>query len=606
VPYVTPLTLTRSDATYGLPLKPRIEITSLDSTDTYFTFSPLENLTTDLNLVYLDTERASFETGSFNAVVEDSQNIINKDHLRNAKVKISFGKTASTTIPYFIGYADISQTRRPRNNYQEYLLTGPSTKIQATELMLLIRKAADDPNNPKYGIANLIIEAITTRKWRPLNRDDIQEVTEDQGGRWLVDLVSDGGGVSDELNALKYSVIVEVFTTLWDFLERMSAITGASWDLDYDAAFQEIISFGYPSTRGTGINIKSTDLASPTDNPLKTSYLYNDFSIEDNSSIDANVATRLYTTTITDQVVINSQNANAGATSLVDKAIAQQLIIQNDQRRITDLMFIVSKVGVPTSPNDRVNGDIVMDFGDNTPRGRTLATFNIPISDIKTTPTNIFVNDVDVKVRFLQGENKIWLRLFQRSGIKGDPDNDPANTIFWHHNGVSNSVQPVYTAISSGVGKGEYKLKDTLAWASDNKGPIYAYSVFSNIRRLQARTNPSQAKIIRLKEAFTDTSFLGQIDQNNLFLSRQLAARSKARRSIQGVQVTIPNNFLFKPYNVVDFGDSLSNEFQSLAVQRARYVISALPGDQYPLGALFAELTLSGSFNALLGNCSCL
>lgn len=566
----------------------------------------MQGLTTDINLVYLDNERASFETGSFNAVVEDSNNIINKDHLRNAKVKLSFGKTEPTLIPYFIGYADIFQTRRPRNNYQEYLLTGPSTKIQATELMLLIRKAADDPNNPKYGIANLIIEAITTRKWRPLNREDIQEVTQDQGGKWLVDLVSDGGGVSDELNALKYSVIVEVFTTLWDFLERMSAITGASWDLDYDAAFQEIISFGYPSTRGTGINIKSTDLASPTDNPLKTSYLYNDFSIEDNSSIDANVATRLYTTTITDQVVINSQNTNAASTTLVDKAIAQQLIIQNDQRRITDLMFIVSKVGAPTSPNDRVNGDIVMDFGDNTPRGRTLATFNLPISDIKTTPTTIFVNDVDVKVRFLQGENKIWLRLFQRSGIKGDPDGDAANTIRWHSNGVSNSVQPVYTAISQGVGKGEYKLKDTLAWASDNKGPIYCYSVFSNIRRLQARTNPNQAKIIRIKEAFTDTSFLGQIDQNNLFLSRQLANRSKARRSIQGVQVTIPNNFLFKPYNVVDFGDSLSNEFQSLAVQRARYVISALPGDQYPLGALFAELTLSGSFNALLGNCSCL
>jgi len=605
MPYTTPLTLTRTDSTYGLPLKPRIEITSLDSTDTYFIFSPLQNLTTDLNLVYLDTERASFETGSFNAVIEDSNNVINKDHLRNAKVKISFGKTQSTLIPYFIGYADIFQTRRPRSNYQEYLLTGPSTKIQATELMLLIRKAADNPNNPLYGIGNLVVEAITTRKWRPLNREDIQEVTEDQGGRWLVDLVSDGGGVADELNALKYSMIVEVFTTLWDFLERMSALTGAQWDLDYDSAFQEIITMGYPSTRGTGINIKSTELANPADNPEKTSYLYNDFTMEDNASIDANVATRLYTTTITDQVVINSQNANAGATSLVDKAIAQQLIIQNDQRRITDLMFIVSKVGAPTSPNDRVNGDLVLDFGDNSPRGQTLATFSIPISDIKTTPTNIFVNDIDVKIRFLQGENKIWLRLFQRSGIKGDPDNDPANTIFWHHNGAIGAIQNVYTAISTN-NKGEYKLKDTMTWASDNKGPRYCYSVFSNIRRLQARTNPSQAKIMRLKEAFTDTSFINQIDQNNLFLSRQLANRSKARRSIQGVQVTVPNNFLFKPYHVVSFSDSLSNEFQELAVQRSRYVISALPGDQYPLGALYCELTLGGSQNPILGSCSCL
>ena len=201
MPYSTPLTLTRSDSTYGLPLKHRIEVTSLDGTDVYFVFSPLEGLTTDINNVYLDCERASFETGSFNCVVEDSQNIINKDHLRNAKLKLSFGKTTATLIPYFIGYADIFQTRRPRNNYQEYLLTGPSTKIQATELMLLIRKAADDPNNPLYGIANLIIQAITTRKWRPLNREDIQEVTEDQGGRWLARLeAKQRWGGSDEID----------------------------------------------------------------------------------------------------------------------------------------------------------------------------------------------------------------------------------------------------------------------------------------------------------------------------------------------------------------------------------------------------------------------
>jgi hypothetical protein len=282
------------------------------------------------------------------------------------------------------------------------------------------------------------------------------------------------------------------------------------------------------------------------------------------------------------------------------------LIVENDQRRITDLLFILSKIGDPQSPNDRINGDIVMDNGDNTPRGRTLATFKIPLSDIKSTPTSIFVNDIDVKVRFLQGENKIWIRLFQRSGIKGNPDGDNANTITWHHNGVLNTAQTVYTATSSGPGKGDYKLKDSLTWASDNKGPIYCYSVFSNIRRLQARTNPSQAKIIRTKEAFLDTSFINQVNENNIFLSRNLAARSKARRSLSSILVTIPNNYLFKPYDVVSFGDSLSNEFQDLAVQRARYVISALPGEGSPLGALNCELTLGGSFNALIGNCSCL
>jgi hypothetical protein len=598
------ITLTRSNATYAKPLQAKIKFTSLDASDTYFTFSPMENMF-EANVMYLDCERAVSETGAFNCVIEDSNNVLAKDRVRFARVEISFGRTSATLEPYLVCFVDVPTVRRPRSFYQEILASGPGSKIQAAELMLLIRKAADDPNNPKYGIANLVRDSITDRKWRPLNREDIQEVTERQGGQWLADLASDGGGVADELNKIIYSRIVEVFTTEWDFLERMSAITGAAWDIDYEQDFSQTLRMAYPSARGTGVTIKSSDLASISDNPFKTSYIWDAFNIEDNSSSDAGVSTRLYTTTIIDEVVINSQNTNAGSTTLVDKAIAQELIIENDQRRITDLMFILSKVGAPTSPNDRVNGDIVMDNGDNTPRGKVLSTFSIPISDIKSTPTSIFVNDIDVKIRFLEGENKIWLRLFQRSGIKGDPDNDPANTIKWHHNGIANTLQPVYTAISSN-NKGEYKLRDTMTWASDNKGPIYCYSVFSNIRRLQARTNPSQAKVLRLKEAFSDTSFLTEVNETNVFLSKDLARKSKARRSISGIQATIPVDFLFKPYQQVSFADSLSQEFQELEVQRARYVISALAGEgPSPIGALNCELTLGGSFNALLGNCSC-
>lgn len=599
------ITLTRSDSLYAKPVSCRVKFTSLDAEDTFFTFSPLESIR-DITMLYLDCERAISETGSFNCVVEDSSNVIAKDHLRNARVTIEFGRTTAALKPFFVGYGDIFNIRRPRSYYQEYLVNGPSTKIIAAELMLLLRKAADDPQNPNYGIANLVVSSINDRKWRPLNDRGIDEITQRQGPGWDASLVSEGGGVADELNKIIYSRITEVLTTEWDFLERMAAITGAPWDIDYGTDFAETLTMAYPSGRGTGVTIKSSDLASSLDNPSKTSYIWGDFTIEDNASSDAGVKTRLYTTTIIDEQVVSSQNTNAGSTTLVDKAIAQQIKIENDQRRITDLLFIMSKIGAPTSPNDRINGDIVMDSGDNKPTGRVLATFSIPISDIKSTPTNIFVNDIDVKVRFLKGENFIWIRLFQRSGIKGDPDGDGANTIRWHHNGITNSVQPVYTAISQGVGKGEYKLRDTLTWASDNKGPIYCYSVLSNIRRLQARTNPSQAKVIRLKEDYIDTSFINQVNENNLFLSRVLARVSKARRSLSSILVTIPTDFLFKPYQVVSFGDSLSNEFQELQVQRARYVISALPGEGSPMGMLNCELTLGGSFNSLIGNCSCL
>ena len=232
------ITLSRTNSLYATPVSGKVRLTSLDGTDEYMVWSPLENIR-DMNLIYVDSERAIGETGTFNAVIEDSNNTLAKDHLRFARVEMSFGRTSATLKPFMAGFADIPQGRRPRSFYQEYLLTGPSTKIQAAELMLLIRKAADDPNNPKYGLGNLVRDSITDRKWRPLNREDIQEVTERQGKRWNADLVSDGGGISDELNKIIYSRIVEVLTTEWDWLERASAITGAPWDIDYDDDFNE-------------------------------------------------------------------------------------------------------------------------------------------------------------------------------------------------------------------------------------------------------------------------------------------------------------------------------------------------------------------------------
>lgn len=590
--------LLTTDQSYFAPIKPRIIFSSLDGEDTYFTFSPFEN-TTEVVVPYVDAEKAAGETGTFTIVVSDHQNIIEKDHLRNARVSLQFGKSLASLRYFFKGFADIFQIRRPRSFYQEYVLSGPSTKIQAAELMLLIRKAskikdlgtATSVPNPAYGIAELVKDSITDRKWRPENKEDIEGLT-----GWKVDLVS------DQLNRVIYPNINEVLTTEWDFLERMSQVSGAPWDIVYDSATgDEILSMSYLENLHTGIIIKSGDLRLPNDDASKVAYIKDQFTIEDNASSDAGIATRLYTTTIIDRQVIASQNSAPGFTNLTSRAIGQQVKILNDQRRITDLAFIMSKLGAPESPKDRVNGDIVMDSGDNKPTGQVLATFKIPLSDIKSTPDTIFVNDIDVKIRFLEGENNVWIRFFQRSGLKGDPNTDQANTIRWHHNNLFNTQQ-AYSATAAG---GDYDLKDTLNWTSVNTGPTYAFSVFSAIRRLQSRFNPAQARIIRVKEKFLDSSFITDYQTVNRWLSFNLSKTSKARRSIPDFRVTVPNNFLFEPYQVVSFNDGLSEQFMDLYVQRARIVVSALPGDP-AIGAFHQDISLTGSYNSLIGNCSCL
>ena len=75
--------------------------------------------------------------------------------------------------------------------------------------------------------------------------------------------------------------------------------------------------------------------------------------------------------------------------------------------------------------------------------------------------------------------------------------------------------------------------------------------------------------------------------------------------SINSLQCTIPNNFLFKPFAGISFEDSQSGTFQDMEVQRARIVISALPGEQSTIGAYHQEISLSSSFNRLTSSCEC-
>ena len=123
---------------------------------------------------------------------------------------------------------------------------------------------------------------------------------------------------------------------------------------------------------------------------------------------------------------------------------------------------------------------------------------------------------------------------------------------------------------------------------------------------MQARTNQNAARSLRLKEKFIDTSVVGSDFKSvNRILALTLAKIAKTRRSINSLQCTIPNGVLFKPYQGVSFEDAQSNTFSDMEVQRARIVISALPGEQSTIGAMHQEISLSSSFNRLLGSCEC-
>ncbi len=581
-----------TDQSYFTAIQPKITFKSIDEADTYFVFDPLNGSTGGINVGYMDVESNAGETGTTNIIIDDSDNIVNKDHLRNTKVFIEMGKTAATLQSYFIAYADIFNVERPRTHHQEYHITGLGTASYATDLLLLIRQASKSDNDPEFTVKRLFKRALEERKFRPLNRGDIEGIT-----GWTET------NIADNLNT-NYPVLNEEFSTLADFYDRLSALEGCNWYIDYRTG-QEVLTAKHPTANSSGKIIKSGDLRTPSDRADKVSYIKGPFNVTYDSTASAGVRTRLYTTTFIENEIISESIPDKAGTTLNQRFIAQQVNILNDQRRITDLRFRMNKIGEPDSPKGRLNGFIIMDE-ENKPTGTILGKFHIDISSVENDNEPIFVNDVDIKSRFLEGGSKIWIVFTDRSGIKGDVENDPANTVAWKHDNAVNVAHTAGTYSATATADANFRDDPTKAsWQVSTNGPVYTYAIMSTIKRLQARSNYSAIKQLRDKEAFIDSSFLKTPKSVNRFLSLNLNPMSKPRVTISNLRVTVPNNFLYRPYETVTFADALSDIFTDLQITGTRYVISGQSGGPQ-LGTYDVELTLNGSFNSLLGSCSCL
>ena len=531
------------DPSYDLPLRPRITIKTIDGEDTLYTFDAFED-TNDITIPSGNMENSIGETGTFGFTINDHNNEIGKDNLHDVKVFMELGKTNTSFQHFLIGFGELFEVDRPGTNEQFYNLSGFGTKIWAYQLYINRRETYRRTESDAK-VYNIINNALTKRLWRPLKTLD--ESIEDITG-WSPD------GISTKVNT-PFTVIDKSFVYFGDLCDELCDVTGAVWFIDYSTG-SEIFTFTYNPDLETNVLIKSGDLKDTNnDDALKTAYIEGAFRIGDDTSTQAGTATRLFTTTIQDSQNVFEIGPTAGQTSLDFRALAQQVIIDNDARRIEQIELSLSKTGDPQSPNNRVNGDIVLD-NNNKPTGNILDEFHIDLGSIKHNPEKIKV-DVDISPSKLDvAQSKIWVRLFQRSGDgtinNGEPQHDPNNTVFWHHNNIFNTTQAYYSASAN---EGDENKKDTLSWNATNQGPMYRITIYSNLRRLFSRTNKKAANLIRLREQFINTDFLLDPTDVTRYLSLNLSKTSKGRRAIGDFLVTVPNNYLFRPYQWVGFSD---------------------------------------------------
>ena len=580
---------------YTNPLRPKITIKDVQGEDTLYTYNAFDS-SHDISIAQVNMQNSIGENGTFNILINDHDNVIPKDNIHSVKVWLELGKVDAQFQTFMIGFGDIFSVDRPGTRAQYYSLDGFGTREWAYQLYINRRETyRKDESDAK--IYNILDNGLTKRLWRPLKQQDrsIQDIT-----GWSRD------GISNKVNTV-YTRVDETFTFFGDLCDKLCDIDGAVWFIDYSGG-DEVFTLTRNADLVTPIIIKSGDLQDRVnDDPLTTSYIKETFRIVDDGTSQSSTANRLLTVTVQDDQQVFEIGPTVGSTSVNNRALCQQIIIDNDARRVVKAVLSLSKVGEPDSPNSRVNGDVVLDNGSNKPTGTVLDEFHISLSSLKSNPEKIEV-PLDISANKLDvAQSKIWIRLFQRSGDgtvnSGEPQDDPNNTVLWHHNGIFNTTQPYYSGSASG---GDSSNKSSLSWSTTNQGPMYRVILYSDIRRLFARTNAQSANTIRLREQFIPTDFLTNPNEVMRYLSLNLSRYSKMRRGVADVRLTVPDSFIYRPYQFVSFNDGLSNTSDYLQVQGVSYNCNSGGRDDVPLGTLHANVTLGGLYNTLVGACSCL
>ena len=540
---VAPVHVYTNDPSYWVPLKTRVEIydnMGLELLLVYDSFFPETN-----SIALLDCDVTLGLTSSgFSLKFEDGNGVIDQNRIGlGNKVLIYAGRQSDNLTLLFTGY---SERRTPiilGDNVMDYIMEGYGEMASFNDLIVNFKRASselvdiDDPNFPKRPDEKMSVFELVT----DLMEDADVRVTRDMIIKDYLNL--DISGISPQVTERLLSV-VQNMTELSQVMNFLAEVTGAYWKVENGRLI-----FEYPDVQHSGIIIKNkkttTDLAS------SISYFAGPWQYTDSISKEDGFANRIYTNTTIDTKSVANSMTNKGATTLFDRAIAQQFT--TIESRISTIALLLSRVGNPfTDPDSigqstdiaeqKVKGEIRIDTGNNQPSGAVIASFDVEVGGLTSTATTVFVNDINIDASVMSPNAKYWIVLMPAGFSHRD-------TIKWHHNGDLRTLDQ-YSAFAQGEDKSD--LSD---WRVARYGPTYGYAVFARIRRLQEYSDPQSIRTFRLKEDVAQLDFLDDSLSVSKMMQNVLAVRGKPVRKYSVGEVTLPLNLWFTPGMNVTIND---------------------------------------------------
>jgi len=524
---------------YWVPQKCRIEVYNNSGETLLLSYDAFQPELNDIILLDCEISLGASQT-SFMLKWEDGNGVIDQNLIGlGNKVLVYMGKDTNNLTLAFTGYSEKRSPNILGSNVMDYLMEGYGEMASLNDLIVNFKRAStslvdiDDPNIPLRPDSKMAVHELVRDLMEDIDVRIIKDITvQDYLG---LDLTGIDPTVDERLLSINQSL-----TEASAVLNFLAEATGGSWRVENGKLI-----FEYPQIQHSGIIIKSevttTDLAS------RTSYNISPWQYVDSISKDDGFANRIYTSTTIDTKSVANSTSNQGATALYGRGIAQQF--QAIDSRISTIFLIMSKVGNPFPPTESgttlidqvVKGELRIDIEDK-PIGPIIALFDIPVSGLTSSADTVFITDIKVDASVLSPSAKYWI-------VINPVGTSNANTVRWHHN---NNIMIPGSNSAFALGNTNAELG---TWRVSPFGPIYCFSVFARIRRLQEYSDTQSMDKFRIKEDVVDLPFLDDSLSVAKMMQNVLSYRAKPVRKYSLNEVTLPANLLFTPGQYVTIED---------------------------------------------------
>jgi len=457
-------------------------------------------------------------------------------------VEIEGSKRQDTMKRIFYGFCREIEPTRPGGDILRWRMSGFGSAIILREILMNVERKARlfdisnlgvNPRDPATQANNLLTDIMS-------NPDFMI-----QGSTALKDLI---GCTLDGIDpqAIDTVPFLDAVNGYSDSIIRTVADTvGMNYGITPDNVFY----LRYPNSVHSGVTVKVLQIGEAYNNldyAFNTAYVIGQYTAPISIKVEDGFGNIVRSTALNNRDFIGGSSNGDGFKSLATQALGQRFL--PDSSGFFGLAFLLSKIGDPQSPMNRLNGAILEESTDEIkPSNVKIATFHIALEDIPDT-TPIPVENLDFKLINPNFDplKPCWAVLYVTNSFEWTEESCPR----WHHN--NDFVTPgQYSAVATGTSR----ATSDPPWQIFPSGPTFAYSSFQILRHEVVASDPFSVDkygpiMIDVPNTFIDDTYT-----MNKYLNTQLSIASVPQIRYSPMQVRIPNNMTFQENTGISFLD---------------------------------------------------